>query len=104
MGRSSRPRPLRLAGKLREIRVSLGLSQDQMLERLGYADELFRSSISGYELGKREPPLPVLLRYAQIAGVWIDVLVDDDVDLPNRLPSNSKSAGAKRRHESMRRQ
>ena len=86
MGRSSRPKPVRLAEKLLQIRVALGLSQDQMLESLGYADTLFRSSISGYELGKREPPLPVLLRYAQTAGVSMDVLVDDDVDLPSKLP------------------
>lgn len=104
MGRSSRPKPARLADKLRQIRKSLGLFQDQMLERLGYADELFRSSISGYELGKREPPLPVLLRYAQVAGVWIDVLVDDELDLPNRLPNNSKSAAVKRRDKFRRRQ
>lgn len=93
MGRSSRPKPVRLAEKLRRIRVSLGLSQDQMLERLGYAETLFRSSISGYELGKREPPLPVLLQYAQIAGVWIDALVDDTVDIPSILPCSPKSAG-----------
>jgi transcriptional regulator with XRE-family HTH domain len=93
MGRSSRPKPVRLAEKLLQIRSALGLSQDQMLERLGYADTLFRSSISGYELGKREPPLPVLLSYAHVAGVWVDVLVDDEVDLPHQFPSNRKSAG-----------
>jgi hypothetical protein len=41
--------------------------------------------------------LPVLLSYAQVAGVWIDVLVDDQVDLPHRLPSPEKSAGMRRR-------
>src|SRR2546430_1672692 len=97
MGRSSRPGPAHLADKLRQIRTALGLSQDGMLERLGFTNELFRSSISGYELGKREPPLPVLLRYAQVAGVWIDALVDDDVDLPNKLPSVPKSGGIRRR-------
>jgi transcriptional regulator with XRE-family HTH domain len=97
MGRSSRPGPAHLAYKLRQIRTALGLSQDGMLERLGFTNELFRSSISGYELGKREPPLPVLLRYAKVAGVWIDALVDDDVDLPNNLPSVPKSEGIRRR-------
>ena len=95
MGRSPRPKPARLADKLRRIRITLGLSQDEMLERLGFATELFRSSISGYELGTREPPLPVLLRYAQVAGVWLDVLVDDGVDLPDKIPSVPISEGIK---------
>ena len=97
MGRASRPKPIHLAEKLRGIRVALGLSQDEMLERLGSSEGLFRSSISGYELGTREPPLPILLRYAQVAGVWIDVLVDDELDLPPKLPSVPKSEGIKRK-------
>jgi transcriptional regulator with XRE-family HTH domain len=51
------------------------------------------SAVSQYELGTREPPLPVLLKYARLAGVIMDVLVDDEMDLPKRLPS----AGVKRR-------
>jgi transcriptional regulator with XRE-family HTH domain len=43
--------------------------------------------ISEYESGKREPPLPVLLRYARLAGVPMEMLVDDDLDLPEHLPS-----------------
>ena len=58
MGRSSRPKPARLAEKLAHIRDALGLSQDGMLARLGLsgAEGLFRSSVSGYERGTREPP------------------------------------------------
>ena len=44
------------------------------------------SAISQYELGTREPPLPVLLKYARLAGVIMDVLVDDEMDLPKKLP------------------
>jgi transcriptional regulator with XRE-family HTH domain len=40
-----------------------------------------RSSIAGYETGEREPPLPVLLKYAQFAHVVVDVLIDDKVRL-----------------------
>lgn len=86
MGSSSRPKPARLAEKLLEIRTTLGLSQNEMLRHLRLADELFRSSISKYELGTREPPLPILLRYAQAAGVCVDVLIDDRADLPEKLP------------------
>jgi transcriptional regulator with XRE-family HTH domain len=80
-----RQKPERLAEKLRQIRLALGLSQDGMLERLGLADEFVRSRISAYELGTREPPLPVLLKYARLVGISTDVLIDDEMDLPDRL-------------------
>jgi transcriptional regulator with XRE-family HTH domain len=87
MGTVQRPKPARLAEKLRTIRTSLGLSQNGMLRHLGLAEDSFRSSISGYELGTREPPLPILLKYAQVAGVCVDVLINDDLNLPEKLPS-----------------
>lgn len=87
MGSSSRPKPARLAEKLLQIRNTLGLSQNEMLRHLGLADELFRSSISKYEIGTREPPLPILLKYAQAAGVCVDVLIDDLANLPKKLPA-----------------
>lgn len=87
MGSSSRPKPTRLAEKLLQIRTALDLSQNEMLRHLGLADALFRSSISKYELGTREPPLPILLRYAQVAGVCVDVLIDDLADLPKSMPA-----------------
>ena len=86
MARYARTKPKRLTQKLLQIRLALGLSQNQMLEKLGLADALFRSSISSYELGGSQPPLPVLLSYARLAGVCLDVLVDDEMDLPKRLP------------------
>lgn len=97
MGSASRPRPSRLPDKLLQIRIALGLSQSEMLERLGFSARLFRSAISKYELGTREPPLPVLLRYAQAAGVWVDVLVDDELDLPPKLPCAPRSEGVRRK-------
>jgi transcriptional regulator with XRE-family HTH domain len=100
MGRSSRPKPTRLAEKLLRIRVAFGLSQNGMLKQLGYDQDLFQGSVSGYELGTREPPLPVLLKYAQSAGVWIDVLVDDELDLPEKLPASPKSEGIRRKKSS----
>lgn len=95
MGRSARPKPVRLAEKLLQIRLAMGLSQNGMLVKLGLDEDLFQGSISGYELGTREPPLPVLLKYAQTAGVWIDVLVNDEFDLPEKLPAHPKSEGVK---------
>jgi transcriptional regulator with XRE-family HTH domain len=82
MGRVSREKPKRLAEKLLQIRNSLGLSQNQMLEKLGLNEKVFRSAVSGYELGTREPTLPILLKYARLAGISTDVLIDDELDLP----------------------
>lgn len=86
MGRSSRPKPKRLASKLLYVRSQLGLTQEQMLERLDYKKSpLYVSQISEFEQGKREPPLLVLLQYARVAGVPMEALVDDDLDLPEPL-------------------
>ena len=73
-----RPTPKGLAGKLRLIREHLGMSQGQIAKALGVEN---RVSISGYERGEREPPLPTLLRYARLANISTDVLIDDDVEL-----------------------
>jgi transcriptional regulator with XRE-family HTH domain len=90
MGRTARPKPQKLGEKLFQIRKSIELSQDQMLARLGLAEERYRSAVSGYELGKREPPLPVLLTYAKLAGVWVDLLIDDELELPKKLPATQR--------------
>lgn len=83
MGRGARPRPKRLGKKLKQIRKRLGLSQAAMCEKLGFKT-VYPSHISGYELGTREPPLPILLKYARLAGISTDVLIDDKLDLPSK--------------------
>jgi transcriptional regulator with XRE-family HTH domain len=90
MGRASKRKPARLAEKLLQIRLALGLSQNELIRRLELNDELMQASISGYELGTRIPPLPVLLRYAEVAGVCTDVLINDKLDLPDKLPAKPK--------------
>jgi transcriptional regulator with XRE-family HTH domain len=90
MGSRARPKPERLAEKLLQIRLALDLSQDGMLARLELGESHFRSAVSGYELGTREPPLPVLLKYARLAGVCVEVLIDDGLDLPAKLPARPK--------------
>lgn len=96
MGRALPAKPKRLPEKLLQIRTSLGLSQTGMLRRLGNPNRLLQTSISGYERGVRDPPLLVLLAYADAAGVYMDVLVNDDLDLPDRLPCSTKHGGVKR--------
>jgi transcriptional regulator with XRE-family HTH domain len=90
MGGAARIRPKLLATKLRQLRLSLGLSQTDMLRRLGYEGRIAYHRISNYELGTGEPPLPVLLAYARLAGVSTDVLIDDELDLPEKLPAGPK--------------
>ena len=85
MGGAARIRPERLPEKLRQIREAFGLSQTEMLKRLGYEGRIAYHRISNYELGTGEPPLPVLLAYAKLAGVSTDVLIDDERDLPAKL-------------------
>ena len=94
---SARPRPARLAEKLRQVRIALGLSQPEMHRRLQAEDEIDYTTISKYELDKNEPPLKILLRYARLANISTDVLIDDDLDLPQALPSPTKHEGIRRK-------
>ena len=86
MGTRMRPRPINLSQKLRQIRIDLGLSQAELVRRLGFEDSLHVGRISEYELSMREPSLILLLAYARLARVHLEDLVDDDIDLPSRLP------------------
>jgi transcriptional regulator with XRE-family HTH domain len=83
-----RQKPRRLAEKLLHIRKALNLSQNEMIARLGFSGELIQAHISAYER-KREnriPPLGVVLQYARCAGVTMEMIVDDSLDLPDKLP------------------
>ena len=83
MGISKIERPERLAEKLLLIRLKLGLSQTKMAEALGqYGVKKHRSSIRSYENGDRLPPPLVALAYAKLAKVSMDLLIDDERDLP----------------------
>ena len=88
MARGARLKPKRLAEKLVQLRTALGLSQNELIRELGV--DLTQNRVSEYETGNGEPPLPVLLRYARVAGVCVEVLIDDALDLPARLPAKPK--------------
>jgi hypothetical protein len=60
MGKNPRRKQKRLAEKLLQIRLALGLSQNE------------------------------ILGYARLAGVCLDVIVDDELDLPAKLPARTK--------------
>jgi len=95
MGKYPRRKQKRLGEKLLQIRETLNLSQNEMLWRLGLSEDYARTIVSNYEQDHREPPLYVLLQYARLAGVCLDAIVDDDVDLPKTLPATPKHRGVK---------
>ena len=98
-----RLKPDRLAEKLTHIRNALGLSQTEMLRRLGLDESMKYARISEYEQGQREPNLMTLLAYARVAGVHMEDIVDDELDLPAKLPGNITYRGLKRKSTSRKR-
>jgi transcriptional regulator with XRE-family HTH domain len=97
MGSAARRKPGRLAKKLLEIRVVLGLSQNGLIRKMGFSDDLRQAQISMFERGVRQPSLLILAAYAMVANVYVEALIYDEVDLPRRLPAKSKSEGIQRR-------
>lgn len=85
MGRGIRQKPTRLAQKLLQIRTSLNLSQNSIIRQLDFGEEITQDYISAYERGVREPPLPILLKYARAVKVSTDVLIDDELDLATEI-------------------
>ena len=98
MGRSRYPRPARLAVKLREVRMRLGLTQAEMFERLGdTGTRLYPRHIDDYEEDWRVPPLQVVLAYARAAGIPMEAIVDDALDLPGWTSPMPKTKSNKKR-------
>lgn len=100
-GKRRRPRPNHLHEKLRQIRQAYNLSQSEMVNRLGLTEELNPSDISAFERSpenkwSREPALPHLLRFARVAGVNVEVLIDDELELPDKLASDPMHGVIKR--------
>lgn len=90
---SKRPKTPRLAEKLLEIRQKLGLSQNEMVRRLGLEGEFDQERVSKYERAVLEPPLSVLCAYADAANLYVDALARPDHDLPKEIPARTRSAG-----------
>lgn len=80
MGRSRRNKPLMLSHKLLAIRKRLRMSQTEMARALEL--KVHYSAVSNFELGTREPDLLIVLRYARLAGVTMEMIVDDQISLP----------------------
>jgi transcriptional regulator with XRE-family HTH domain len=92
MGQAARPRPKRLALKLRQLRKLLDLTQEQLATSLNHIESAPQlGHISEFEQGRREPSLLFLLAITRLTGVSMELLVDDDLDLPERLPARRRN-------------
>jgi transcriptional regulator with XRE-family HTH domain len=78
MGRGSRKRPKYLAEKLKQIRLRLDWSQQQLADHM----ELDSGTISRFENDQREPSLIELLKYASLGRTTMEILADDKLKLP----------------------
>jgi transcriptional regulator with XRE-family HTH domain len=96
MGRKARMKPERLAEKLVQIRLALGLSQSELLRSLGLEEAMDYRRISEFERGTTEPHLSAVLQYARVAGIHMEDIVDDELDLPAKLPGNVRYQGIAR--------
>lgn len=96
MGKAEGKRPARLAEKLLHIRRALGLSQNELISRMGLEGELVQQDISSYEQNQREPTLTTLLEYARAAagghkgaGEYLVIMIDDSREIPEHLPDSN---------------
>ena len=94
----ARPKPKHLAKKLLQIRTALGLSQSDMWRRLWPDESVTSDRISKFETGRNEPPLEILLEYARVAGVHTEALIDDALDLPDKLPGDVRHDEIRRKY------
>lgn len=93
MGKKGRERPIQLAEKLRQIRIGLGLSQTELIRHMGLEERLTKSNISAFERGTHEPSLLILYAYSEAANVFLEVLVRDDLRLPDKIPAPQRHMG-----------
>jgi transcriptional regulator with XRE-family HTH domain len=91
-----RPKTPRLGEKLRQIRKTIdgGLTQNELVERLGLERDFDQERVSKYERGVLEPPIYVLVAYCDLAKISLDVLCRPEYDVPGKLPALSKNSDA----------
>ena len=82
----------RLPEKLKQIRAALRLNQKSLL---GWIDtsETNPEIISRFERGTASPSQAQLESYAALINAEVQALLDDDLDLPEKIPSPKLSKG-----------
>ncbi len=53
-------------------------------------NELGQERISKYERGILEPPLHVVAAYSDVANIFVEIIIKDELNLPDLLPSKVK--------------
>lgn len=82
MGTRKRNQPRELPMKLALIRAKLEVGQKEMASLLQKVEPTVQPGmVSRYERGLLEPSLIVLLQYARIGKVTMEMLVDDEIKL-----------------------
>jgi hypothetical protein len=77
-----------------------------MFDRLGdTGSSLWPGHIGEFETDRREPNLLVILAYGRVisttgGGELLETLLDDELDLPDRLPADPKKLTIKRKSPS----
>jgi len=80
MARYRRKSPKKLGGKLREVRLRMDMTQEEVAKHLGTDS----GAISRYERGLRDPSLLEILAFSRMSGVGIDILIDDKMSLAKK--------------------
>ena len=73
--------------KLRQCREQLGLSQEDIAERL----QITRQAVSKWERGINEPDIETIIRLSDIYGVTIDHLLREDLSVARKLAVKERS-------------
>lgn len=90
MSKGKGERPKQLARKLRDIRLRLGLTQETMADALRLQGvTAYTGYIGVYETGHRMPGVLTLLAYANLAGISTDILINDNLELPAKIPTRT---------------
>jgi transcriptional regulator with XRE-family HTH domain len=78
-----RKKPARLGEKLAQVRHGQNVSLAEMAELLSDAEVVVRrQDVFRFERGERDPSLIILLKYARLIGVPLEVFADDKLTLP----------------------
>ncbi|WP_419195995.1 helix-turn-helix domain-containing protein [Butyricicoccus faecihominis] len=71
---------------LQELRKDRHLEQAELAEAFGVS----RSTISSYEVGRTEPPIEILCKYASFFNVSLDYICEMTRDLPNTYSAGTQ--------------